>query len=188
MAQLIVQDNFLSKDYFQELKDIVFSNRFPWFMSPVLGEYTEGSVPIKTSDPGFEPMMVHMVYLDHIVSSDLFQELRPMFEEMDAFSVQKVKINWLKRQETIVEHGFHIDFPQAPENNLTSIFYMNTNNGYTKFEDGTKIESIENRLITFPVHLKHTGSTNTCDAQFRCVMNINWQRMKEGTEFLEKVK
>ena len=175
MAQVIVQDNFLSKDYFQKLKDIVLSNRFPWFISPVLEEVDD-------------IMMVHMVYIDHIVSSDLFEELRPMFEAMDLFSCFKVKLNWLKRQETIVEHGLHIDFPEAPDGNLTSIFYMNTNNGYTKFEDGTKIESIENRLITFPVHLKHTGSTNTCDAQFRCVMNINWQRMKEGTGFLEKVK
>jgi hypothetical protein len=176
MAQVIVQDNFLSKDYFQKLKDIVFSHQFPWFMSPVL------------EDGDDVYMMVHMVYLGDVASSDFFQELRPMFEAMDLFSCMRIKLNMLQRQEKIIEHGMHIDDSDAPDGNLTSIFYMNTNNGYTKFEDGTKIESIENRLITFPVHLKHTGSTNTCDAQFRCVMNINWQRMKEGTGFLEKVK
>ena len=180
MAFPIVQDNFLSKDYFQELKDVVFSHQFPWYMVGVLDEYTPGSALIK-GNPSSDVQMVHMAYVDHQVYSDFFHALKPMFEDMDLFSCFKVKLNWLKRQETIVEHGFHVDYPEAPDGNLTSILYMNTNNGYTKFEDGTKIESIENRLITFPVHLKHTGSTNTCDAQFRCVMNINWQRGQPQT-------
>ena len=35
----------------------------------------------------------------------------------------------------------------------TSILYMNTNNGYTIFENGDKVESVENRLVTFPNNL-----------------------------------
>ena len=148
-------------------------------MVGVLDEYTPGSALIK-GNPSSDVQMVHMAYADHQVYSDFFHALNPMFESMDLFSCFKVKLNWLKRQETIVEHGFHVDYPEAPDGNLTSILYMNTNNGYTKFEDGTKIESIENRLVTFPVHLKHTGSTNSCDAQFRCIMNINWQGRKQN--------
>ena len=80
----------------------------------------------------------------------------------------------LKREEKIVEHGMHIDFVDGPDNALISILYMNTNNGYTKFESGEKVESVENRLVTFPNSLRHAGSTNNCDAMYRCVMNINW--------------
>ena len=55
----------------------------------------------------------------------------------------------------------------------TAIFYLNTNNGYTLFEDGTKIESVANRLLTFDANLPHTGTSCT-DKQFRCVLNINY--------------
>ena len=54
----------------------------------------------------------------------------------------------------------------------TSIFYMNTNNGYTKFEDGTKIESVANRLVSFPSNMKHKGTSCT-DEKTRVVINFN---------------
>ena len=55
----------------------------------------------------------------------------------------------------------------------TSIFYVNTNNGYTKFEDGTKVESVANRMITFPSNMKHTGTSCT-DEKKRIVINFNY--------------
>ena len=65
----------------------------------------------------------------------------------------------------------------VPEEKLkqwtTSIFYINTNDGYTKFEDGTKIESIANRMITFPANINHTGTSCT-DEQTRVVINFNY--------------
>ena len=56
---------------------------------------------------------------------------------------------------------------------FTSILYLNTNDGYTQFENGTKIESIENRLITFPLSYRHTGTTCT-NQPFRAVINFNY--------------
>ena len=50
---------------------------------------------------------------------------------------------------------------------------MNTNNGYTIFEDGTKVESVANRMITFPANLKHTGTSCT-DQQVRIVINFDY--------------
>ena len=94
--------------------------------------------------------------------------------QLEVYSLQRVKINLQERQEKIIEHGMHIDYNDAPENALTSILYINTNNGYTKFETGEKVESVENRLVTFPNSLKHTGTTNSCDEKYRCVMNIDW--------------
>ena len=51
---------------------------------------------------------------------------------------------------------------------------MNTNNGYTLFEDGTKVDSIANRMVVFDGNTKHTGSTHTDDDRFRFVLNINF--------------
>ena len=53
------------------------------------------------------------------------------------------------------------------------IFYLNTNNGYTKFEDGTVVKSIANRLLTFPTLCKHTSSSCT-DVEARVNINFNY--------------
>ena len=75
------------------------------------------------------------------------------------------------------ENEFHVDGPSLSEEKLkqssTSIFYVNTNNGYTKFEDGTKVESVANRMVTFPANMKHTGTSCT-DEKIRVVINFNY--------------
>ena len=52
---------------------------------------------------------------------------------------------------------------------------MNTNNGYTKFENGTKVESVANRMLTFSANMKHTGTSCT-DEKRRIVINFNYYR------------
>ena len=78
----------------------------------------------------------------------------------------------------IIENLFHVDnIVDLSEEKLkqltTSIFYINTNNGYTIFEDGTKVESVANRLLTFPTNMKHTGTSCT-DEKTRIVINFNY--------------
>ena len=167
---ITVQDNFLDENYFKHLQSLVFSKEFPWSMGSVLDDAPIGDI-------ANEIQFVHLAYHDRArIMSDFYPHLQSMLQTMGLFSCSKVKLNVLQRQEKIIEHGFHVDFPEAPLGNLTSILYMNTNNGYTKFPTGEKVESVENRLVTFPVHFPHTGSTNTCDAKVRCVMNINWSK------------
>ena len=88
----------------------------------------------------------------------------------------KIKANLLTRTPNIIENTFHVD-DVRPEEKLkqltTSIFYVNTNNGYTKFEDGTKVESIANRMVTFPTNMKHKGASCT-DKRTRVVINFNY--------------
>ena len=55
----------------------------------------------------------------------------------------------------------------------TSIFFINTNNGYTMFETGKKVPSVENRLVTFPNNLMHTGISQT-DTKSRVTLNLNY--------------
>ena len=58
---------------------------------------------------------------------------------------------------------------------MTAILYINTNDGYTVFEDGTKIDSVANRICIFPYYLKHSGTTCT-NANRRIALNINYVR------------
>ena len=47
------------------------------------------------------------------------------------------------------------------------------NDGYTRFEDGTKIESVANRVAVFESNLKHCGTTCT-NTKSRVVINLNY--------------
>ena len=53
---------------------------------------------------------------------------------------------------------------------------MNTNNGGTKFEDGTFVNSVANRMITFDASLKHAPVSCT-DSSRRIVVNINYSKI-----------
>ena len=50
---------------------------------------------------------------------------------------------------------------------------MNTNNGYTFFENGKKVLSKENTAVEFNSNIKHSGTTCT-NAKCRVVMNLNY--------------
>jgi hypothetical protein len=85
----------------------------------------------------------------------------------------RIKANLTPRADKIVEHGFHRDIEPPIPNATTAILYLNTNNGYTVFEDGTKIDSVANTFVSFPSDTKHTGSTCT-DTKFRGLINFNY--------------
>ena len=61
------------------------------------------------------------------------------------------------RTDKVIEHGLHIDIENSLNCCKTSVMYLNTNNGYTLFEDGTKVDSVANRLVTFNNSTKHSG-------------------------------
>jgi hypothetical protein len=91
-------------------------------------------------------------------------------KKLSVKSLLRVKANLLHKTEKTIEHGFHRDFPY--ENN-TAIFYLNTNNGYTKFKNKKIIKSEKNKLVDFNSSLEHTGSTCT-DEDYRIVINFNY--------------
>ena len=156
-------DNFMPKSVFGEFQNIF--NEIPWYLIPVLQN--------PTCDPIHNFMFCHTFYVQHRPKSELFSKyIEPLLSHMQVHSLIRVKANLTTRTEKIIKHGFHRDY-KGVDNSFTSILYLNTNDGYTEFENGTKVESIENRLITFPVSYLHTGTTCT-DKPFRSVINFNY--------------
>ena len=98
-------------------------------------------------------------------------------------AIYRIKCNLQVRQpESYIVEGFHSDLSFDMEKDMaakwtTSILYINTNNGYTEFEDGTKVESVANRVVTFPADLMHRGATQT-DEQTRILINFNYLKKK----------
>ena len=80
---------------------------------------------------------------------------------------------------TVYENSYHIDIGNLRNNDeklrqwTTSIYYLNSNNGYTEFEDGTKIESVANRLVLIDGSQKHC-STNCTDETVRVNIGVNY--------------
>ena len=89
---------------------------------------------------------------------------------MNVRAIQRIKANLNPRHHKIIKHGFHTDVDYECN---TAIFYLNTNNGYTEFEDGNKVPSVANRMIIFPSTVRHSGTTCT-DAKRRVLINFNY--------------
>ena len=118
-----------------------------------------------------------MLYAENIPQSQFAEQMNPILEIINPLSLLRIKANLLTRTPKIIENEFHVDLTDLSEEKskqvTTSIFYVNTNNGYTEFEDGTKVESVANRLVTFPANMKHTGTFCT-DEKTRVVINFNY--------------
>ena len=63
--------------------------------------------------------------------------------------------------------------PGQSKKMTTGIYYVNSNDGYTEFEDGKIVNSIANRMILFRSDRLHRG-VSQLDAQVRCVINFNF--------------
>ena len=102
----------------------------------------------------------------------------PVINQLDPIAIHRIKANCLPWTENIKVSGLHTDINEKrmlESTPMTAILYINTNDGYTVFEDGTKIDSVANRICIFPYYLKHSGTTCT-NANRRIALNINYVR------------
>ena len=180
-----VIDNFLDQSTFKDLEEFIMGEEFPWYFNPrVVFEDEKGNI--------FQ--FTHMFYREmgegyQTITSNNFKLLTPITKKLRIKVLIRVKANLLTQTSKKVETEFHIDLDPYTMSSgrkvlsssvvkklkpyTTSILYMNTNNGYTKFEDGTIVKSEANRMVTFPASMRHLGATCT-DQQSRVVINFNY--------------
>lgn len=160
-----VYKNFIDQVRFDDLVAIMSSPQFAWYYNPVLDKEDLGP----NVKQNFQ--FTHTFFNFNRVQSEYFDLLTPIFIKIKPIALVRVKANLLLNTDKIVEHGMHVDFKNPKV--TTGIFYINTNNGYTKFENGKKIKSIQNQYVEFDSQLKHTGTSCT-DAEKRLVINFNY--------------
>ena len=175
-----IEDGFLDRKSFEEIETYIVNPEsynpkpsLPW-------RYTNGvDGPNETEmHRGYGFQFVHVFYANYQSVSESTVKLAPILEKIRPVAIHRIKANLLVRTPEIIEHRLHSDMhlwmPEEKQKEwTTSIFYMNTCNGYTKFEDGTKVESVANRMVTFPADMKHTGTSCT-DQNTRIVINFNY--------------
>ena len=169
-----IEDNCLSLDNFKKITDLILGDKFfqiPWYYNPIV------DYPDETDDPD-KFQFVHIFYDNSpLYVSPFMKQLNPILDIIQPVSVYRIKANLLTKTSNIIENEFHIDINGMLDEKIkqwtTSIFYANTNDGSTEFEDGTKVESVANRMVTFPANLKHRGTSCT-DEKRRVAINFNY--------------
>jgi len=166
-SELKIIPNFLNSRDFLNIKKTLLSTNFAWYYHSLV--LLPDGKDIQYSDVDFQ--FVHSFYLNYSSNSPYMELLNPVLQKLNPIALVKIKANLITRTNEIVEHGMHTDIPNVKC--TTSILYINTCDGYTKFETGEKVFSEENKLVTFPSNLKHTGTTCT-DQKCRVVINLNY--------------
>ena len=171
----LICTDVIDKQSFTAMHDYLTSDRFAWF-------YSNSIVAEKDSltDKKYQAQFVHFFHQNSsvVTSQENWQMLFPIFEVLQPYSFIRVKANNIPMNEKHIVHGFHTD--TTVPLSWTAIYYVNTNNGYTQFEDGMKIQSKANSMVVFPSNMKHSGSTCT-DQQSRINININFLTDNKNT-------
>ena len=168
MSEIQVIDNFLSERDFKPLRNVLDSN-IVWHYSEVLPN------SCLLCDKKYNYQYVHGVWCGQ-PESPYYKDIFPIIQKLNVRSLIRAKFNSICREEEIVIHGYHYDInfhdhPRGFGDSKTAVFYLNTNNGFTIFEGGTKVESVANRCVIFPAHYKHSGTTCT-DVHRRLALNL----------------
>jgi|LakMenE18May11ns_1017448.scaffolds.fasta_scaffold9774964_2 hypothetical protein len=167
-----IVDNFLNKTDFEKLQDILLGSHIPWFQNKYIVNHALLSNAEKSDLASYyDYQFTHAFYRNYTICSEFFQVLDPILIKLNPSAILKIKANLIPRADKIVEHQLHTDILNFK--GKTSVFYLNSNDGYTLFQNGERVHSVANRMVIFDSNIMHTGTTCT-NAKNRCVINFNF--------------
>lgn len=154
--------NLLNEFDFKNIQNLLLGADFPWYLNE------DGKSGEDPSLNNFQ--FTHTFYREHNVHSPYFNNLLPIINTLNPKSLIRVKANITTVTDEIYHFDMHTDFDYECN---TAVFYVNTNNGLTIFENGNESKSVENTLVEFNSLLMHKGTTST-DTKVRCLINFNY--------------
>ena len=123
-----VHDNYLSKNDFNQLKNLLLGNNFSYYLQ---------DCKVSEGDGFFQ--FTHIFYDDQVIKSKHFDNLHPILDKLNPVSLIKIKSNLQIKDTEIVTTDMHRDiefgysnFRDPIENQKTGIFYMNSNTSTIK--------------------------------------------------------
>ena len=180
--------NFLDEKEFVDIEKFIYGKNSEWTYNPVKSRPDTGITPVDRTYHNQQMVKIHynppavydMKFLSH------FNALNWRFSPL---SWLRLKVNMQFPCAEIIQSPFHCDIPKndIPDGVkvYTAIYYLNTNNGYTIFEDtGEKVQSIKNQLLLFDAKKAHAGTSFT-NAKNRIVINMNFVPSTKTEEFLQ---
>jgi len=153
--------NFLPKDQFKQIKDIILNDDFPW---RIRNSMTDTDKNIYFTYGFFNNYKINSeLYIPHII---------PILEKLNVIAPIQVRANLILNK-IFNKSGWHIDYKY---DSTTAILYLTTCNGGTEFKINNEIKFIqaeENKIVIFPAKTQHRGCTST-DAERRYIINFNY--------------
>ena len=162
-----VIDNFLPQETFKTLQSFLLSNHIPWY-------YNDSIAGLNDDLDNYQ--LVYNFFdikqpFKEACPCKYSNSLNPLLSKLSPKYILRIKANLRPRTSHMQYCGnFHTDMQL---NQKTAIFYINSNNGYTLFDDDSRVYSQENRLCLFNGHIAHAGASCT-DQRRRVVLNINY--------------
>lgn len=166
MDDIKIIDNFLDISDFKIIYDNMMGPYFPWYYSDEITNpcYNQSNLNYQLTHCFFRQ--------NYGITGDTFNFIVPCLTKLNLQFLLRCKSNLNPKTEVNQQIGdLHFDYDF--EFSKTAILYVNTNNGFTLFEDGTKIDSVSNRLVIFKTTKKHVGYSCT-DENVRVVINFNY--------------
>lgn len=124
----------------------------------------------------------HIFFENGAPKSAAFPVITPILDLLKCDAIVNIRAFLTTYTGSAYQGAFHTDTdctdPTTIKHRYTAIYYVNTNNGYTLFEDGQRVESVKNRLCIFPFYNRHAVVTAT-DVKARAVINFNYWRLNE---------
>lgn len=184
--EIKILDNFLHEKTFQDLRHNLCGNLTPMHVSDSVSGATD---PLRGT-PGYFQLTnwVYEGFGDNQQQSEMWKQqpeaLIELLRTLKVFCLRRIKVNWLPHTKEIIEHPLHVDFGKPkrhikwenreffpPVGLMVCCYYLNTCDGYTHFEDGSKVDCVANRAAIFPGKYLH-GSSTTTNANWRQAINI----------------
>ena len=172
-------DNFLPENEFLELKEnVMWSQNFPINMVEGVGVdkrlTTSEAYNIEQKNK-WAWYGVHIFYHGDLPKSEYFGKIQEIFcpklYDLGVLkSLARIKLNFYPYTTKIQEHNPHQDQKNFIK---AALFSLNTCNGFTRMHNGTKIDSVANRMVFFDGSQLHNSST-TSNAKARYNINFNF--------------
>jgi len=177
MSNIKIEKNVLPKEDLKIIQNTLIDPKFPWYYSPrqvpeVVDE--SNNLLIKEASVDYEDYFAHSFYSRTVQGSPSFNIILKLINHIKPVAIIEARANFNINKNKVWYSGWHCDFHENKKlNHNTSLFYVNTNNGYTEFKTGEKIMSEENTLITFKADNLHRACNQT-DTPYRIVINLNY--------------
>ena len=175
-SNIQIIDNYLHKDDFKRMQ-YWFYNKCLWKFIPSV-TYHQDEIDIVRERGLTEDVDDDYQFISHFWSSNQgaimpnFKHVASLIKKLNPTRLLRVKSNLTPMRSRIIKRPYHIDLvPYIHQK--TAVFNITTCDGYTRFEDGDDVPSVENRMIIFDGNMKHAGTTTT-NEKARVVINLNY--------------
>ena len=162
-----VVDNFLSEDELKYVQNLlIFNPDTPFFLNPTVASDNDSTNKI------WNWYGTHVFYDWERPMSNFFNGVWEIFSPKlkEYKSLIRIKANFYPNTPLVEEHLPHVDYEWKHHG---AIFSLNTCDGFTRLGDGTKIDSVANRILFFDPSIEHNSSTTSNEAG-RFNINFNW--------------